>query len=148
MITGDSYIGSHSQHRLSDQVSANTNHDRLRHDPTIAARPASCRPITTIVCVGRQTDLLLDSGATPPGVPVIGLPIDLAHSTTYWLTRTRARSGRNARVCPRSWGCSQRSATILVMLCECIHHLAPPQCSNLHQLSAPIMSPLEAPSPE
>src|SRR5215472_6509247 len=26
MITGDSYIGSHSQHRLSDQVSANTVH--------------------------------------------------------------------------------------------------------------------------
>jgi len=37
MITGDSYIGSNRQHRLSDQVSANTNQLHIANDMLVAS---------------------------------------------------------------------------------------------------------------
>src|SRR5215469_12306132 len=44
MITGDSYIGSNRQHRLSDQVSANTS--ELQNEPEhTGPRPSSPQPL-------------------------------------------------------------------------------------------------------
>jgi len=51
MITGDSYIGSNRQHRLSDQVSANTDYPRAGS----ARGPAVSRASSTLRDSGRKS---------------------------------------------------------------------------------------------
>src|SRR5215472_3735097 len=61
MITGDSYIGSNRQHRLSDQVSANTLQEVKHRKARIAHRGIRAIPDTIF---GSHTILSVGIGAT------------------------------------------------------------------------------------
>ena len=98
MTTDDSHIGSHSQHRLSDQVSANTGHDN--RSATGARRRKPSEPIQIIALQTRTVrSLALDTNSRPSGLKVTSFtaplwPLNRRRSRPLLISKSRTAASK------------------------------------------------------